>query len=67
MRGAPDAQRVAYLTGDVGTAAGARALVAAIIADAAAHGRFDFLVVSAAIFPDWAGAWASRIHATRGR
>jgi hypothetical protein len=52
VAGAGD-QQFDFLRGDIGTAAGANALVETLAIHALQHGRWDYLVVTAAVFPDW--------------
>ena len=46
-------QRINYIQGDIGTVKSAKACVASLAEYAAEYGKFDFLVVTAAIFPNW--------------
>lgn len=47
-------QELEYLQGDLGTVASSKALLRRLEEFAAQHGRFDYFVQTAAVFPDWA-------------
>ena len=46
-------QRINYIQGDIGSVKSAKACVASLAEYASEYGKFDFLVVTAAIFPNW--------------
>lgn len=46
-------QRITFLAGDIGTQKSARALVKKLAEKARTEGKYDYMVVTAAVFPDW--------------
>jgi len=46
-------QQITFLAGDLGTMRTAKALVRSLTELAEKEGRFDYMVVTAAVFPDW--------------